>query len=110
MQFTDRKGRINPKPQYQRTPVWNETKKQLLIDSVLRGYDLPKFYLRSSDPPYDHEVVDGQQRLYAIWDFRDDQYALGDKSKTIPDFGDLSGKKWSELSSPSTRSNCKFST
>ena len=24
-----RKGRINPKPQYQRTPVWNQRKKQL---------------------------------------------------------------------------------
>ena len=92
-----RKGRINPKPQYQRTPVWNQRKKQLLIDSILRGYDLPKFYLRLSDPPYEHEVVDGQQRLYAIWDFRDDQYALGDESKSIPDFGDLSDKKWSEL-------------
>ena len=96
---TTRKNRINPKPQYQRTPVWNEAKKQLLIDSILRGYDLPKFYLRSSDSPYEHEVVDGQQRLRAIWDFCDDEYALGDESSDIPDFGDLSGKKWSDLSS-----------
>ena len=62
-----REGRINPRPQYQRAPVWNDAKKQLLIDSILRGYDLPKFYLRSTDPPYEHEVVDGQQRLHAIW-------------------------------------------
>ena len=95
-----RKRRINPKPQYQRTPVWNQRKKQLLIDSILRGYDLPKFYLRSSNSKYEHEVVDGQQRLHAIWDFCDDQYALGDESKNIPDFGDLSGQKWSDLSSP----------
>ena len=60
---------------------------------------MPKFYLRSSDPPYEHEVVDGQQRLGAIWDFCDDKYVLGDESKDIPDLGDLSGKKWSELSS-----------
>ena len=95
-----RKGRINLNPQYQRTPVWNQRKKQLLIDSILRGYDLPKFYLRSSDSKYEHEVVDGQQRLRAIWDFYDDQYALGDESRNIPDFGDLSGRKWSKLSSP----------
>lgn len=95
-----RKQRINPRPQYQRTPVWSDTKKQLLIDSILRQYDMPKFYLRSSiDAEYEHEVVDGQQRLNAIWDFHDDQYVLGDTSKDIPDFGDLSGKKFSELSS-----------
>ena len=94
-----RKSRINPKPQYQRTPVWSEAKKQLLIDSILRQYDMPKFYLRKSDAEYEHEVVDGQQRLRAIWDFYDDQYVLGDTSTDIPDFGDLSGKKFSELPS-----------
>ena len=92
-----RESRINPQPQYQRTPVWKEAKKQLLIDSILRQYDLPKFYLRQSDCPYEHEVVDGQQRLRAIWDFYNDKYVLGEKSKDIPDFEDLSGKKFSEL-------------
>ena len=97
---TMRKDKINPQPQYQRTPVWNEAKKQLLIDSILRGYDLPKFYLRASDKPdFEYEVVDGQQRLLAIWEFCNDEYTLGDKSTDLPDFGDLSGKKWSELSS-----------
>ena len=94
-----RQPRINPQPQYQRTPVWNEGKRQLLIDSILRQYDLPKFYLRVSNPPYDHEVIDGQQRLRAIWDFCADQYVLSDVSKDIPNLGDLSGKKFSELSS-----------
>ena len=94
-----RQPRINPKPQYQRTPVWSEAKKQLLIDSILRQYDMPKFYLRKSDSAYEHEVVDGQQRLRAIWDFHGDQYVLGDTSKDIPDFGDLSGQKFSELPS-----------
>ena len=35
----------------------------------------------------------------AIWDFCSDKYALGDESNDIPNFGDLSGKKWPELSS-----------
>ena len=95
-----RKDRINPKPQYQRTPVWNDAKRQLLLDSILRQYDMPKFYLRVSvEGPYEHEVVDGQQRLLAIWDFHDDRYQLGNESNDIPDFGDLSGKRFSELSS-----------
>ena len=41
-----RKGKIDPKPAYQRGAVWSLEKKQLLIDSLLRGYDIPKFYLR----------------------------------------------------------------
>ena len=94
-----RQDRIDPQPQYQRTPVWNNRKRQLLIDSILRGYDLPKFYLRLSDGEYEHEVVDGQQRLQAIWEFLNNKYSLGKESINIPDFGNLSGKTWSELSS-----------
>lgn len=94
-----REKKINPQPQYQRAPVWNEAKKQLLMDSVLRGYDMPKFYLRPSEPPYEHEVVDGQQRLRAIWEFCNDKFSLGQESDDIPGLGDLSGTKYSELSS-----------
>lgn len=66
--------KINPAPQYQRTSVWSLSKKKLLIDSMLRGYDLPKFYLRVTlnDPLYDYEVTDGQQRIRAIWEFMND--------------------------------------
>lgn len=76
------KDTINPKPQYQRTSVWNPVKKKLLLDSILRGYDLPKFYLRATnlDPMYEYEVTDGQQRMRAIWEFFDpiNGYTLGD--------------------------------
>ena len=64
-------SKINPKPQYQRTSVWSSNKKQLLIDSIIRGYDLPKFYLAATehDRIFDFETVDGQQRMRAIWGF-----------------------------------------
>lgn len=63
--------KINPKPQYQRTSVWSPSKKKLFIDSILRGYDVPKFYLRSTpnDPLFDFEVIDGQQRMRSLWEF-----------------------------------------
>lgn len=66
-----RMDKINPAPQYQRTSVWSISKKKLLIDSMLRGYDLPKFYLRATpnDPLYEYEITDGQQRMRAIWEF-----------------------------------------
>jgi hypothetical protein len=63
--------KIDPRPQYQRTPVWSLEKKKLLIDSILTGYDLPKIYLRKLDnnPHFEYEIADGQQRLNAIWEF-----------------------------------------
>lgn len=72
------KGNINPKPQYQRTAVWQQAKKKLLVDSILRGYDIPKFYLRETpnDLLYAYEVTDGQQRMRAIWEFIDGDFSL----------------------------------
>jgi len=94
-----RENKINPKPQYQRSAVWSESKKQLLIDTILRGYDIPKFYLReSNDLEFEHEVVDGQQRLRSIWEYLKDEWPLGDASKDLPQ-GDLAGKLYRDLGS-----------
>jgi len=57
-------------PDWQRGRVWGTPRKQLLIDSILRGWKLPKFYfVQTSKAPESYEVVDGQQRLNAIFDF-----------------------------------------
>lgn len=45
--FVRRKG-INTNPDYQRPAVWTRAQKQLLIDSMLRDYDIPKFYLHQT--------------------------------------------------------------
>ena len=95
-----RSSRINPNPDYQRGAVWTAEKKQLLIDSILRGYDIPKIYLRFISPgsSFDSEVVDGQQRLRAIWDFVDNKYPLGNESVDFTDMDNLDGKYYSDLS------------
>lgn len=96
----ERRHRIDPKPPYQRGPVWRLPQKQRLIDSILRSYDIPKIYLTRLNPPrppYDHEVTDGQQRLRAIWEFLDGKYALGSDSEDLPRFGDLSGMTFDQL-------------
>lgn len=68
-------------PDWQRGEVWDQTKKQQLIDSILRGWRLPKFYLaKVSDDEY--EVVDGQQRLAAIYEFFGNELALSADSAT----------------------------
>jgi hypothetical protein len=68
---------INTNPDYQRPAVWSSAQKQLLVDSILRGYDVPKFYLRQvSKKPELFDVVDGQQRTRAIWEFFEGKYGL----------------------------------
>ena len=65
------KDKINLRPHYQRNQVWNIDKKQLLIDSMIHGYDLPKFYFNElvDDPNFENAVIDGQQRLSTIFDY-----------------------------------------
>jgi hypothetical protein len=66
-------------PDWQRQEVWNREKKQWLIDSILRGWKLPKFYfIESTNDNY--LVEDGQQRLNAIWEFFSNELPLSVES------------------------------
>lgn len=83
--------KIDPKPQYQRGNVWAPKDNALLIDSILKGYDIPKIYLRESSHGsiYSYEVADGQQRLFAISQFHNGDVVL----KEI----DINGKVYKNL-------------
>lgn len=67
-------------PDWQRQEVWNRDKKQRLIDSILRGWKLPKFYfVEAAGDTY--LVEDGQQRLNAIWEFFSNELPLSSDSE-----------------------------
>jgi hypothetical protein len=71
------RNRINTNPDFQRPAVWGKAQKQLLIDTVLRDYDVPKLYWRrTGERPDRYDVVDGQQRLRAIWEFFGGKFRL----------------------------------
>lgn len=73
-------------PDWQRDEVWQDGKKQQLIDTILRGWKLPKFYfVKTNDEPEEFEVVDGQQRLTAIFEFFDNELPLS--SQSAKEFG-----------------------
>lgn len=77
---------INSK--FQRPSVWSLSQKQLFIDSLLRNYDVPKIYLRKiADNPEQYTVIDGQQRLRAIWEYFAGGFNTGKDSKPI-NFGE----------------------
>src|SRR5216683_1467703 len=66
-------------PDWQREEVWNREKKQRLIDSILRGWKLPKFYfVKASGENY--LVEDGQQRLATIFEFFSNDLPLSAES------------------------------
>ncbi|MBZ9880887.1 DUF262 domain-containing protein [Mesorhizobium sp. CA10] len=74
---------INLSPEYQRMGgVWTVDKRRLLIDSILNDYDLPKIYFHElSNESYAKDgirfaVIDGRQRLEAIWGFMDGTFRL----------------------------------
>lgn len=72
------RDKINLNPLWQRGPAWKPPRQVLLIDSILRGMDIPKIYLRrlAAKAPFGYDAVDGQQRLRAIWEFRAGKWAL----------------------------------
>jgi len=69
---------INLNPTWQRGAAWKDPRKILLIDSILRGMDIPKVYLRKlpANGAHKHDAVDGQQRIRAIWEFRAGAFSL----------------------------------
>jgi len=90
---------VHLNPAWQRGPVWSANKKALLIDSILRRYDIPMIYLRECNPQstFSYEVVDGQQRLRSIWDFIDGEYVLSKDLEKIDKF-EIAGKSFKDLS------------
>ena len=96
------RGRYNLQPSYQRGAVWSRDAKQLLMDSMLKRYDIPKMYFakpgeRASEGKV-IDVVDGQQRLRAIYAFLDGEIELGEQSQFgFGPHGDLSGVKFDDL-------------
>ncbi len=89
--------RVDTNPDFQRPAVWSKAQKQLLIDTILRNYDVPKMYWRKiSSKPDNYDVVDGQQRLRAIWEFQAGQYRTAKDAESIN--GDaIAGLSYEEL-------------
>jgi len=75
--------KIDTAPEYQRhAELWNLDKRQLFIDSILSGYDIPKLYLHVLEKPKKrgkiYAIIDGRQRLETLWLFMNNKFRLGD--------------------------------
>ena len=78
------RDRIDTNPDFQRPPVWTRSQKQFLLDTILRNLDIPKLYWhKTGRNPDTYAVVDGQQRLRAIWEFQSEKYRLAKDADPI---------------------------
>lgn len=77
--------RVDFDPIYQRYGnIWSPEKKKLLVDTIINGFDIPKFYFNYfieennilNPKKAIYAVIDGKQRLQVILDFMDDKFAL----------------------------------
>jgi hypothetical protein len=75
--------------QYQRKLVWTLPEKQNLIDSILKNYPLPLFLLAEKPPESSrtiYEIIDGMQRLNAIFSFIEQGFKWQDQCFDIREF------------------------
>jgi len=86
-------------PSFQRRPVWTEKAKSFLMDTIIRGKPIPKFFIRQkinvSTKSSVREVVDGQQRLRTILSYIKDGFVISKQQN--PDYG---GFYYSQLPQP----------
>ena len=84
-------------PEYQRGAVWSEAQQKRLVDSVMRNYPLPMIYLHHKKVSFaglsseSLEIIDGQQRIDALYAFAEKGIKLfdpilDDKKARFPEF------------------------
>ena len=72
--------------EYQRGLRWTEMQKRMFIDSIFRGYSIPAFYFHKNEKSAGSitntyfDIVDGQQRIDAIYSYSEGAFTLFDPS------------------------------
>ena len=99
--------------EYQRGLRWTDLQKRMFIDSVFRDYRIPAFYFHKKETSAGsftntyYDIVDGQQRIDAIFSFSEGAFPLLDPSSDggfrFPNFVKndsciWGGKRFNELS------------
>jgi len=79
-------------PEYQRRKRWNNTRKSRLIESFIMNVPIPPIFLYEIDYSI-FEVMDGQQRLTAIYDFYKGKFEL----EGLEYWQELNGRNYQNL-------------
>jgi len=92
-------------PPYQRNgDIWSKEKKQLLIDSIINRYDIPKMYFHRYERAEakrlkkQYAIIDGRQRIETIFQFIENGFELGKDFDYLEDDAvDAAGMNYDEL-------------
>ena len=89
---------LDLQPDFQRAEVWRLPKKKLLIDTILRGWQVPPVHVILNEETDIQEVLDGQQRLSAIRDFMYNRFKVDGFIEPLDDdIKDLDGLTFEKL-------------
>ena len=83
---------LSGRPRFQRNYVWSDEIASKLIESIILNVPIPPCYL-SQDDEFEFDVIDGQQRLYSIFRFLENQFKL----KKLEIVTEFNGLKFHEL-------------
>jgi uncharacterized protein with ParB-like and HNH nuclease domain len=86
---------IDIKPKYQRRERWNKDKQSALIESFLLNIPVPPIYL-AEDEYGKYSVIDGKQRVTAIYNF----ILQKEKLINLEKFKEIEGLTFNELPTP----------
>lgn len=83
-----RKNKLYVNRKYQRKLVWTIPEKQSLIDSIINQYPIP-LILMAENKESEFEIIDGMQRLNAIFGFIENEFGVVDTKNgyfNVPDY------------------------
>jgi uncharacterized protein with ParB-like and HNH nuclease domain len=90
-------GQLTLKEEFQRNSVWPKAAKAYLIDTIINDRPIPLLFFQRSTSAQTglstFAVIDGQQRLRAIFEFLDDDFRLSQSAKKTKYFN----KRFSDL-------------
>lgn len=89
---------LSDRPHFQRQYVWSNALASRLIESILLNVPIPPCFL-SQNEEFELDVIDGQQRLYSIHRFLENQFALN-KLEVLTEFN---GNRLHELPTKTQR-------
>ncbi|MDR6394262.1 DUF262 domain-containing protein [Herbaspirillum seropedicae] len=78
---------LSDRPDFQRKYVWSDFLASRLIESILLNVPIPPCYL-SQNENFELDVIDGQQRIFSIFRFISNQFAL-QKLEVLKELNDL---------------------
>jgi len=71
-------GKLDIRPPYQREFVYSDKQRDLVIDTVLKGYPLNIMYWAVRDDG-NYEIIDGQQRTISICQYVNSDFSFNKK-------------------------------